>query len=91
MVSVEAENIEVLSVNIRPRRDLHGDWIADMDEHAVRDAVLDLMPHVESEGFFQVRGRYVEEYEQGYEGDWDGWFLIEQPKVRFCGPLARRA
>lgn len=82
----DGEGIEDSDVDFMPQRGWYGDAII-REGIAVED-MFGAMLKGRTAGWYDIAGRYFEEFHQDYEGEWDGEWRLEGERVRYRGPLA---
>lgn len=85
MVLLEDGDLEIISLNMKPKRGWYGDALIDDGGYYSKDGFKDMLAG-KSDGFFEITGRYFEEFHQDYSGEWDGDYHLEGERIRYCGP-----
>ena len=81
----DGESIEDSDTNFMPQRGWQGDAMI-LEGINFKEVFSDMFAK-RAPGFYDVAGRYFEEFYQDYEGEWDGDWWFEGEKVRWRGPL----
>ena len=86
----EGKELEFLDHQFSPSREWRRKGGAAIEECGIEHCGPILVEEIlkgRADGVHDIEGRYVEEWHQDYEGEWDSQFWLENERVKFCGQL----